>query len=200
MSESESEKETLSKTPNDKVGEENQAASTTDSANILESLKAELNTQKEKAEENWNLFLRARAETDNIQRRARLDLENAHKYGIEKFAREVILVIDSLEHGLQAADAVIEPTTASIKEGMKLTLKLFLDTMEKFGIKQVNPAGEFFNPTFHEALAMQPSDEVEPNKILVVAQKGYNLQERVLRPARVVVARASNPTKIDEQA
>lgn len=151
-----------------------------------QSLKEELEESRRKAAENWDLFLRARADADNIRRRAMLDVENAHKYGIEKFAKEILLVVDSLDHGLSATT---EGGEKGLREGLELTYKLLLDTLEKFGIKQINPMGETFDPMLHEALSSQVNPDVEPNKILVVIQKGFTLHERMLRPARVIVSR-----------
>ncbi|MDB6095797.1 MAG: hypothetical protein JWM09_75 [Francisellaceae bacterium] len=159
------------------------------SSAFIENLNKELEVSKSKVDENWNLFLRAKAETDNIQRRSRIDLENAHKYSIEKFARELIMVADSLERGLETTN-LVDPSAINMHKGMELTYKLFLDTLEKFGIKVTNPQGEEFNPAFHEAISMQTSDEVSPNSILNVVQKGFMLHDRVLRPARVIVAKA----------
>lgn len=154
----------------------------------LEALAKAFEENKNKAEDNWNLYLRARADIENVRRRAQSDIENAHKYSIEKFARELLAVVDSLEHGL----AIPVPEDAkALHEGMELTLKLLLDTLDKYGVKSINPVGETFNPASHEALSMQVSNEVEPNKILFVAQKGFLLHDRVIRPARVIVAKAA---------
>lgn len=142
---------------------------------------------KTKAEENWNLFLRTRADMDNLRRRSDLDIENARKYGIERFAKELLAVIDSLEQGLAVAES--EHDTA-YRQGVELTLKLCLDIFEKFGVIAISPLGETFDPSRHEAILMQDNDEVEPNKVLAVAQKGFMLQDRLLRPARVIVSRA----------
>lgn len=164
-------------------------------------IEQELIALKSKVEENWNLFLRARAETDNIQRRSRVDVENAHKYSTEKFARELLMVVDSLEMGLDASSKIPETEAVkSVREGMNLTFKLLLDIMSKFGAKQTNPIGETFDPAIHEAIQIQASNEVEPNKILIVAQKGFTLYDRLLRPARVIVAKAPENIKVDKQA
>lgn len=152
----------------------------------MSALKA-LEEAKQKAEENWNLFLRTRADMDNIRRRAQLDNENARKFAIEKFARELLVVIDSLEHGILVAEKAGD---AAYKEGMVLTLKLFLDILEKFDIKRLDPKNEMFDPNKHEAISMQENSEVAPNSIVLVAQAGFTLNDRVLRPARVVVAKA----------
>lgn len=165
-----------------------------DEDNLLESatgdlkgLASALEEAKAKAEENWNTYLRARADMENVRRRAQIDVENAHKYGIERFAREMLSVIDSLEHGLQVADSVKDTV---YHEGMELTQKLCMDTFEKFGIKRIEPAiGETFDPLRHEAISAQVSTEIDPNKVMIVAQRGFMLHDRVLRPARVIVSR-----------
>lgn len=153
-------------------------------------ISTELEEAKRKAAENWDLFLRTRADVDNAQRRARLDVENAHKYGVEKFAREMLPVVDSLDQGLAIALTSGGDVAKSLHEGMELTYKMLLDIFEKFGIHPINPLGESFDPLRHEALSTQVSDEVEPNKVLLVIQKGFTLQDRLLRPARVIVSRA----------
>lgn len=161
---------------------------------LPDDLNEALRAAEAKAKEHWELFLRAKADLDNVQRRARLDVENAHKYGVERFARELLLVLDTFEMGIQAVNA--DSASKSIQEGVELTYKLLLDTLDKFGVKQLNPEGEIFNPSFHEALSMQEiqlmeaaEPSVRDNQILNVAQKGYLLHERLLRPARVIIAK-----------
>lgn len=140
-----------------------------------------------RAAENWDKYLRAVAELDNYRKRAQRDLENAHKFALERFAREILAVCDSLELGIAAgADA----GTGVLLDGMQATLKLFNQTLEQFGIVVVDPLGEPFDPEFHEAMTMQPSAGMEPGSVLTVFQKGYTLNGRLLRPARVVVAQA----------
>jgi molecular chaperone GrpE len=149
-----------------------------------------LEEANKKASENWDLFLRTRADADNMRRRALMDVENAHKYGIEKFARELLPVVDSLEHGLTALSTVETKEEVGLKEGIQLTYKLLLDALEKFGVKQINPLNEDFNPKLHEALTAQPKDDVPPNRVLLVVQKGFLMHDRLLRPARVIVSKA----------
>ena len=146
----------------------------------------ELEEARRKAAENWDLFLRTRADAENGRRRAVIDIENAHKYGIEKFARELLGVVDSLDHGL----ASHPEEEKGLREGMELTYKLLINTLEKFGIHLLNPLGESFDPMRHEALSTQVNNDVEPNKILIVVQKGFTLHDRLLRPARVIVSKA----------
>lgn len=147
-----------------------------------------LEEAKSKSEENWSLFLRTRADMDNYRRRSEIDIENARKYALERFARELLSVVDSLEHGLSVAESEHD---SAYREGMTLTLKLLIDIFDKFNIREINPkAGDSFDPNLHEAISMQPSRDYEPNKVLMVAQRGFTLQERLLRPARVIVSKA----------
>ena len=138
-----------------------------------------------KAAENWDRYLRAAAETENVRKRAARDVEHARKYALEAFAKEVLAVRDTFEMGLDAAESA---DAASLTEGNKATLKLLIATLERFGISEVDPQGEPFDPELHEAISMQPSAEAEPGSVLIVAQKGYALNGRLLRPAMVVVA------------
>ena len=151
----------------------------------------DVETLKAQAAENWDKYLRAVAELENVRKRAARDMENARKFALERFATELLAVRDSLEMGLQAAQGA---SAADIIEGSKTTLRQLSATMERFGIAEVDPEGEPFDPTLHEAMTMQPSAEVEPDTVLTVFQKGYTLNGRLLRPARVVVAAApENP-------
>jgi molecular chaperone GrpE len=153
-------------------------------------LKALLEEAQKKAAENWDLFLRARAEGDNTRRRTLLDVENAHKYGIEKFARELLAVVDSLDQGLSLFSSSSNPQNIDAgKEGVELTYKLLLNVLDKFGIKVMDPVGADFDPSKHEALSTQPNNQVAANKVLIVVQKGFTIYDRVLRPARVIVSR-----------
>ena len=143
-----------------------------------------------KAEDHWNQYLRTAAELENVRKRAARDQENARKYGIEKFAGELLTVLDSLEAGLEAgANASAEDLLA----GKEATLNLLRSTLEKHGVSEVDPEGEVFNPALHEAISMQPSTTAEPDSVLTVVQKGYDLNGRLLRPARVIVAMEPEP-------
>ncbi|MFL6646583.1 MAG: nucleotide exchange factor GrpE [Sulfurifustaceae bacterium] len=155
------------------------------------ALKAELEAAKAQAVENLDKFLRARAETENVRRRAETDVANAHKYAIERFAGELLAVRDSLELA-RTVDIQQENQTALAKmhEGLDLTLKLMDDAFRKFSLVAIDPKGEKFDPTRHHAISMVESSEVPPNHVLNVMQKGYLLHDRVLRPAMVIVARA----------
>ncbi len=146
---------------------------------------AALEAAEAKASENWERYLRAAAEVENVRKRAMRDVENAHKFALERFGKELLSVRDTLEMGLAAADSA---SVESLLEGSTATLKLLEKTMQNFGIEVVNPEGEPFDPEFHEAISVQPSDDVEPGSVAVVVQKGYSLNGRLLRPAMVVVA------------
>ena len=137
-----------------------------------------------KADENWDRYLRAAAEVENVRKRATRDVENARKFALEGFGRELLAVVDSLEMGLAAENADAE----ALREGSEATCKLLKTTLERFGIEELDPEGEPFDPEFHEAMSMMPSDTVEPGSVVNVIQKGYALNGRLLRPAMVIVA------------
>lgn len=134
-------------------------------------------------------LLRARAEVENISRRKAKELENAHKFALENFVRELLQVRDSLELG-QAAANEPDADLVKLREGMDLTLKLLGDVMGKFGVEQVDPMHQPFNPEFHQAMSMQPRADVEPNTVVSVIQRGYRLNGRLVRPALVMVSQA----------
>jgi len=148
-----------------------------------------LEDARSKADEHWNLYLRTQAEMDNLRKRAERDVQNAHKFGVEKLVGELLPVMDSMEMGMAAADSDDE-ATAKLVEGMQMTIKMFTDALQKVGITQVDPMGEAFNPDFHQAMSMVESADAEPNTVITVMQKGYVLNERLVRPAMVVVAKA----------
>jgi len=137
-----------------------------------------------KVQENWEKYLRAAAELENVRKRAARDVENAHKFALERFASELLAVRDSLEMGLATGE---DADAESLRQGKEATLKLLTTVLERFGVEEVDPLGEPFDPALHEAMTMQPSDELEPGSVLTVFQKGYALNGRLLRPARVVV-------------
>ncbi len=172
-------------------------------AEEYEALQAKLDEAQAKAEENWNQFLRARAELENVRRRSERDVEQARRYGLEKLASELLGVRDSLEMGVSAAHEE-GADVAKLREGSELTLRMLVQAMEKFDIQEIDPQGEKFDPDRHEAMAAQESAEHEPNTVIHVVQKGYVLGERLLRPAMVIVARAaegdSQGGQVDEQA
>jgi molecular chaperone GrpE len=149
----------------------------------LEALEAELAAEREQ-------HLRAVAELENVRRRAAREVENAHKYGIERLAGELLTVKDTMEMGLQAATD--SDSGSAMAQGFQATLKLLDQCLAKFGISEVNPEDEPFDPELHEAMAAQPSESHEPGTVLMVVQKGYRIHDRLLRPARVIVARAAD--------
>ena len=136
--------------------------------------------------------LRAQAEVENIRRRTARDVENAHKYALERFAGDLLPVVDNLERAVESAEeAIVEHAAAeAIAEGVKLSLKLFLDTLEKSGVVQLDPLGEPFDPQFHEAISMVENPDVEPGTVTLVVQKGYTLNGRLIRAAMVMVSKA----------
>ena len=160
-------------------------AETPDSAEGAEGDEPSLEDLQARADENWDRYLRAAAELENVRKRASRDVENARKFALERFGKELLTVRDTLEMGLAAADSA---SVESLLEGKTATLKLLASVMQQFGIEEVDPAGEPFDPDFHEAISMQPSDDVEPGSVVQVVQKGYSLNGRLLRPAMVIVA------------
>lgn len=152
-----------------------------------DTITEQLKTAEKKAEENWELLLRTKAEMDNLRRRTQKDLENAHKFAVEKFVQELLPIMDSMELGLATENAEAE----ALREGMKLTLNMLQNAFGKFRIVEINPIQEKFDPELHQAMSMQPSEDVEPNTVLAVMQKGYTLNDRLVRPAMVMVSKAS---------
>ena len=155
----------------------------------VETSDAALAEAQARADENWDLYLRAAAELDNVRKRAARDVQNAHKFALENFGRELLAVVDSLEMGLAAAGADAQ----ALREGSEATFKLLKATLERFGISEVDPAGEPFDPEMHEAMSMMPAPNVEPGSVAQVIQKGFALNGRLLRPARVIVAAEAPP-------
>lgn len=150
----------------------------------LEEMLAEA---KQEAESQKELALRTMADMENLKRRTRLDVESAHKFALEKFVNELLPVLDSMEMGLDAASKE-EASAESIREGLDMTFKQFLDVLQKFNVERVNPVGEKFDPQLHEAMTMVPSPDHDSQVVMEVFQKGYVLNERLVRPARVIVA------------
>jgi molecular chaperone GrpE len=154
----------------------------------LERLQQALTESEERAKNHWEQYLRAVADLDNVRKRAQRDIEAANRYGLEKFAAELLPVRDSLELAEQnAARADIQ----SLKEGQEATLKLLVRALDKLGVTLIDPLGEPFDPARHEAMLAQESATAEPNSVLQVVQPGYELNGRLLRPARVIVAKAA---------
>jgi molecular chaperone GrpE len=151
-----------------------------------DSLESQLEYAQAKATENWDHYMRAKAEMDNLRRRNIKDVENAHKFGIEKFVTEILPVLDGIGMGLSVEDASAE----SLREGMELTMTMLEKMMEKLGIEEIDPLNESFDAAKHQAMSMQPNADVKPNTVIAVMQKGYSLNERLIRPAMVMVSKA----------
>jgi molecular chaperone GrpE len=187
------------KTPNEQASDElnqeqelhaeveTQAADVVDprDARIAE-LEAQLKDTQQRERES---LLRAKAEVENIRRRTELDIEKAHKFALEKFSGELLPVIDNLERALDLADKSNAELTSTI-EGVELTLKSLLGAVSKFGLEVVNDVHVPFNPELHQAMTLMESEELEPNHVIMVMQKGYTLNGRLLRPAMVAVSKA----------
>jgi len=170
-------------------------------AEVTEDLAARVQALEEQLAAAQDQSLRVAAELQNFRRRAEQDVEKAHKFALEKFAGDLLAVVDSLERGLELSnpdDEAIRP----MREGMELTLKLLLDTLGRYQLEPLDPHGQPFNPEHHQAMAMEESTHAEPGSVLKVFQKGYLLNGRLLRPAMVVVSKApaQTPPSIDEKA
>ncbi|WP_371811867.1 nucleotide exchange factor GrpE [Thiomicrorhabdus sp. 6S3-12] len=152
--------------------------------NDIQSMLAEA---KDEAAKHKDMALRLQADMENLRRRTRLDLEEAHKYALKKFVDALIPAMDSMEMGIEAASKE-EATKESIKEGVEMTFKQMLDVLAEFSVERIDPKGEKFNPQDHEAMTMIPSPDHESQTVVDVIQKGYKLNDRLVRPARVIVA------------
>lgn len=156
---------------------------------IAQDLSMELEEARAKAQQHWNQLLRMRADMENLQKRQARELENAHKFALDSFVRELLQVWDSLELGQSAAGAA-DADLMRIKEGIELTIKMFKDVMSKFGVERLDPLGMPFNPAYHQAISVQLRDDLEANHVAIVMQKGCTLNGRVVRPALVIVSQA----------
>ena len=163
----------------------------------VDTLTAELEKALEEAETHKDVAIRAKAESENIRRRAEREISNASKFALEKFAKEILAVVDSLEKALE--HPVEGEAQTAMREGIELTYKLLTDILAKFSIEQISPVGDAFDPGLHEAMVMQESAEHEPNTVMHVIQTGYSLNGRLIRPARVIVSKGQSP-EIDQQA
>lgn len=165
---------------------EDETIESTEEATKEDDLQAQLEAAQQSAKDNWDKVLRAQAEMENLKRRNAKDLENAHKFALDGFVKALLEVKDSLTMGLKTANDE-KATIDHIIEGLEMTDKVFLSTMEKFGVEAVNPEGEVFNPELHEAVTMVPMPDKESNSVLEVVQLGFTLNGRLVRPAMVVV-------------
>ena len=161
----------------DEASDDNQCKATENAQNLL----AEIESLRDKV-------LRAEAEMQNVRRRADRDVENAHKFGLERLVQQILPVVDSLEKALEARTNQEDP----VIQGVELTFKLLQDLMSKESIDVIDPLGEPFDPNLHEAMSMIENRELEPNSVFAVVQKGYTLNERLVRPAMVMVTKAPN--------
>lgn len=155
---------------------------------VEDQITDQLKQAEKKAEEHWEQLLRTRADMENLRRRTQKDLESAHKFALEKFVHELLPIMDSMELGLATENADAE----ALREGMQLTLSMLQNAFTKFKIAAIDPVEQKFDPELHQAMAMQPSDELEPNTVIAVMQKGYTLNDRLVRPAMVMVAKAND--------
>jgi len=151
-----------------------------------------LEQARAKADEHYEQMMRAHAELENLKRRHERDLENAHKYALDKFVAELLGVWDSLELGHSAAQDE-NADVQKLREGTELTLKMLSDAMGKFGVEQIDPMNQPFDPELHQAMSMQPRADVPANTVVAVVQKGYRLNGRLVRPAMVMVSQAAGP-------
>jgi molecular chaperone GrpE len=190
--------ETLAEPPTEEIEVESAAEEIS-----IEALQKQLEEAQQQAAANLDKAIRTMAEMDNLKKRVQKDLDDERKYGLAKFAKELLSVLDSLELGIQAATGD-SPEVTKLREGSELTIKQFESVFNKFNIETVDPIGQPFNPEVHQAMVMQPSSTVAPNHVITVFQKGYVMNGRLLRPAMVVVAKAeekpADNAKIDEQA
>mgnify|MGYP006180550203 CR=1 FL=1 len=179
--------------PNDNATEQaNEHADTVELSGeqaVIAKLEAELADANARVAEQQDLMLRIKAESENVRRRATMDVEKAHKFALEKFAGDLLPVVDNLERALGFINREDE-ALKGVVEGVELTMKSFLDTVEKYGVIQLDPAGQPFNPEQHQAMTMQPTADLPPNTVTFVMQKGYELNGRLLRPAMVGVSKA----------
>jgi molecular chaperone GrpE len=154
-----------------------------------EELVAKLNEAEQKSNDYWERLLRMQAEADNASRRAERDVASAHKYALDKFVNELLPIVDALELCASSVPVDMQKAAQSVIDGVDMTLKMFYAAMEKFGVTQVNPVGEAFNPETQQAISMQEDPKVKPGMVISVLQKGYALNGRLVRPALVVVAK-----------
>ena len=170
------------------AAEETEAAAEASDNPEAEVLAARVEELEQSVAEAKDQALRAAAEAQNVRRRAEQEAEKARKFALEKFVKELLPVVDSLE---KALEAMADEATEAHREGVAMTLKMQRDVLAKFGVEILEPAGEPFDPQFHEAMAMVPNPELDPNTVMDVFQKGYLLNGRLVRPAMVVVSQAA---------
>jgi molecular chaperone GrpE len=202
MSKKEDQTEEVLETPDqdDQAAKQEVTEDTADTevTDTVAKLEQKLADAEAKAQENWDKAVRAQAELENIRRRAQRDLENAHKYALEKFLHDLLPIQDSMEMGLAAAQDE-SADVARLREGSELILKMFADLMDKNGIEAIDPEGHPFDPEHHQAMTMLESPDHEPNTVVSVMQKGYKLNDRLVRPAMVAVSKAPESAQESNQ-
>ena len=151
-----------------------------------QQLEEKLTLAEQQAHDHWEKLVRATAEVDNIRRRAERDISNAHRYGLEKLVNSLLPVVDSLEQAMISAQNNVD---SAMYNGLDITMKMFLNVLEKMEVRQIDPQGQPFNPQLHEAMSIQESPDLPANSVMTVFQKGYLLNDRMIRPARVVVSK-----------
>jgi molecular chaperone GrpE len=169
-----------------------------DATQRIYELETALSEAQATIKEQQDSVLRARADVENARRRAEMEVEKARKFALERFAGELLPVVDNLERAIELTDGENE-TVKPLLEGVEMTHKSFLSTIEKFGLSLIDPQGETFNPDLHQAMSMQESADLAPNTVMAVMQKGYQINGRLLRPAMVMVSRAPSGG-VDTQA
>lgn len=175
-----------------KVTEEPKVENNTDSTAAdptLEVLRNKLEQMKEESSRNLELAQRAQAELENVRNRTEKDIVNARKFALENFMNALLPALDSLDKGIETFEEKEELKGSAVTDGIKMTAKMLVDILQKFGVQVIDPQGEKFNPQLHEALSAIPQENTEANTIVQVIQKGYSLNERVIRPARVIIVR-----------
>jgi molecular chaperone GrpE len=155
-----------------------------------EELVQKIAEAEQKANQHWERLLRLQAEADNTARRVERDIAHAHKFALERFVNELLPIIDSLELCVTSVPKEMRAAAEPVIDGVKLTLKMFYTSMEKFGVQQVNPVSEVFNPEYQQAISTQVDTSVPPGTVISVLQKGYTLNKRLIRPALVTVSKA----------
>lgn len=179
--------EVVSETAEQNEAETEVAAEETEASADADKLAQDLVAATAEIESLKDQMLRIQAEAQNVRRRAEQDVEKAHKFGVEKFANEMLPIVDSLERAIEAFgdDEALKP----MREGVEMTMNMFLSGLDKFEMKQVNPKGEMFDPALHQAMSMIPVPDTAANTVVEVMQKGYTLHGRLVRPAMVIVAK-----------
>ncbi len=172
----------------DATGVDEASATGEDASDDGKNWKAEVEKLEKEVAELKDQAIRAKAEVQNIRRRAEQDVEKAHKFALERFAKELLPVIDGLEKAVEAEQAAGNEMTP-LREGVEMTLSMFLSGVQKFNLEQVDPVGQPFDPALHEAMSMVPAPDAEPNTVVAAMQKGYTLNGRLVRPAMVVVSK-----------